>query len=219
MGPRTGSLGAKDGERGKGRQRCSGQERGQLWWPSCDLLQVPHVSEAHRSEKVKKAKQRETEEKGWGTEDGRAFRSEISKSSGSSAWHDSGQSEHGARRAHRQSCLLVSGDRPKPSWVALGTPTRNAICWESTVGSAGHTLSGCSPGHHGQASVGKVAAPVWGEVPDLGGELQGLPQPHTEGGTTGGVMALLRPKTSVPQSWGPGQPGGPAQPVWQQLWA
>lgn len=86
-------------------------------------------------------------------------------------------------------------------------------------GSASHTLDGCSPGHHGQASVGKVAAPVRGEVPDLGGELQGLPQPHAEGGATGGAMALLRPKTNVPQSWGPGQPGGPAQPVWQQLWA
>lgn len=74
-GPRTGSLDAKDGDKGTGRAvlvRKEGGDECGLLWPSSGLPQALSVPEAYTREEVRKAKWKNRGEGTGSREDGRA---------------------------------------------------------------------------------------------------------------------------------------------------
>lgn len=111
MGP-----GIKDGGGGKGGRGALVRKESSLSWPTSDLLQTFHVPEAHRSEKAKKAKQRETEE-GQGDKirwQGFLLRDKQTQTVSPLLGMILGKVSMQTRRTHLQICLLSSGDELKP---------------------------------------------------------------------------------------------------------
>lgn len=139
-------------------------------------------------------------------EAGRDFWPRISQSHKSSAWHDSGQGEHADKKDPISKSVRSALGM---EWRHGGTPTSNARTLGDTVGSAGHTLSGCSPD--------PVVRPLQGKWLLQRGDStvtqEGRPtDPMLRVGTMGRATALLRSKTCDPQAWGPGGQLGTALP-------
>ena len=127
------------------------------------------------------------------------------------------------RGMERQRC---SGqDRRQPLVVQLWpsesdwtTTTHNQRCRDvgraQWVGSAGHTLGGCSPGLHGQASAGEAAVPAQREHGDPGKELQGDPLTLFWGWAPQELPRLFKDLRS--RAWGPGLDRASVAQLWAQ---
>ena len=141
-------------------------------------------------------------------EAGRAFWPRISQSHKSSAWHDSGQGEHADKKDPiSQSVRSALG----MEWRHGRTPTRNARTLGDTVGSAGHTLSGCSPGPVVRPLQGKGLLRRGESTVTQEGSCRETHRPHAEGGHHGRSLS----PSEVKDLWSSGL--GTWRPAWHSF--